>query len=380
MNTPNEIKLNPVWERRYKNARFLVYLIFILFMAYAGYLLLFPSANFIFSFKNPDSLKNTVADPRKENGELIRNGQISGDEKMIFDTNLVGDFSEAEVSFTLTGKSSTIEDGSVSVRKSFRSFFYPEGEAITKIDIPQLFKVNENYYQLKDNVLYVFVSEKAYLSNYDSKQASVKGEDFLKNYPLSGEFIGFRDGTLLSSDISVFVVSGNKIWPINNPITFASNGWNWNDVIAASGEEIGIYQKEKLFTLKTPQPDGTLFLDKNTDKYYLISGEQKHELASKDVIDFYSRSKPLLAEEKNLDTKMDCNLTSSLGLSKKYACAIPTSEMKSLSGDDFEFQAFFGNDVDVQDISVTFKKKVSLENLKSSLLILRNRALLNYGQ
>ena len=106
-------------------------------MAYAGYLLLFPSANFIFSFKNPDSLKNTVADPRKENGELIRNGQISGDEKMIFDTNLVGDFSEAEVSFTLTGKSSTIEDGSVSVRKSFRSFFYPEGEAITKIDIPQ---------------------------------------------------------------------------------------------------------------------------------------------------------------------------------------------------------------------------------------------------
>ncbi len=378
--TGDKIKLNPGWERRYKNARFLIYLIFILSITYFSYLVLFPSTNFVFSFKNPDSLKNTIADPRKENGELIRNGQIEGDEKMIFDTNLVGDFSEAEISFTLTKKSSIVEDGSVSVRKSFRSFFYPEGEAITKINPPQLFKIKEDYYQLKDDTLYKFVSEKAYLSNYDSKQALIKDESFLKNYSLAEEFIGFRDGTLLSSDISVFVVSGNKIWPINNPTTFTSSGWDWNDVIAASGEEIGIYQKEKLLTLKTPQLDGTIFFDKNTEKYYLISDRQKHELASKDALDFYSKSKPLLAEEKNLDIKIDCNLTNSLGLLKKYSCTIPISEMKDFSGNDFEFKAFFGNDVDVQNISVTFKKKMNIENLKSTLLTLKNRTLLNYGQ
>jgi hypothetical protein len=376
----NNLQLNELWEKRYKNARFLVYLVFVLSMAYAAYLLLFPSANFVFSFKNPDSLKNTVADPRKENGELIRNGQVEGDKKMIFDTNLVGDFSEAEVSFTLNGKSSNIEEGDVEVRKSFRSFFYPEGDAITKIDTPQLFKISDDYYQLKDNTLYKFVSEKAYLSNYDSGQAVSKDENFLKNYPLSEEFLGFRDGTLLSSDISVFVVSGNKIWPINNPVTFASNGWNWNDVIPASGEEIGIYQKEKLFTIKTPQPDGTLFLDKNTGKYYLISDGKKHELVEKDAIDFYSKIHPLSAEKKNLDIKTQCALSSSFGLSKKYACTIPIDEMKDLSGDDFEFQSSFGNDIDVQDISVTFKKKMNMTNLKSSLSTLKSRLLLNYGQ
>ena len=296
MNMLNNIKLNPIWEKRYKNARFLVYLIFVLSLAYAAYLVLFPSANFVFSFKNPDSLKNTVADPRKENGELIRNGQVEGDGKMIFDANLVGDFSEAEVSFTLNGNSSDVGEGTVLARKSFRSFFYPEGDAINKIEMPELFKINNDYYQLKDKVLYKFVSEKAFLTDYDSRQAIVKDESFLKNYPLSGEFIGFRDGTLLSSDISVFVVSGNRIWPINNPVTFASNGWNWNDVISASGEEIGIYQKEKLFTIKTPQPDGTLFRDDNTGKYYLISGKEKHELVGKDVIDFYSKINPLPAE------------------------------------------------------------------------------------
>ncbi|MFA5776896.1 MAG: hypothetical protein WC906_00390 [Parcubacteria group bacterium] len=380
MNALKEIKLNPIWERRYKNARFLVYLVFILLIIYAGYLVLFPSANFVFSFKNPDSLKNTVADPRKESGEPIRNGQVEGDKKMIFDANLVGDFSEARVNFTLTGKSENVEDGSVSVRKSFRSFFYPNGDAITKINIPQLFKIDNDYYQLKDNILYRFVSEKAYLSNYDSEQASAKDENFLKSYPLSEEFFGFRDGTLLSSDISVFVVSGNKIWPINNPITFISSGWNWNDVIVASGEEIGIYQKEKLFTIKTPQPDGTLFRGNDTGKYYLISNGEKHELIGKDVIDFYSKINPLLAEEKNLEIEEECNLAGSFGLSKRYSCIIPIDNMKDLSGDDFEFQSFFGNDIDVQNISVTFKKKVSVENLKSSLSTLKSRTLLNYGQ
>jgi hypothetical protein len=376
----DKIQLDLAWQKRYKIARFLVYVIFVLCLFFASYFILFPSANFVFSFKNPDSLKNTVADPRKEAGELIKNGQVSGNEKMIFDANLVGDFSKVEVGFTLSGKSSDIEGGSMIARKSFRSFFYPEGDNLTKVDIPELFKVNDDYYQLKDNALYKFVSEKAYLTNYDPDQASAKDDNFLKNYPISNEFIGFRDGTLLSSGISVFLVSGNKIWPINNPVTFVSNGWNWNDVIPSSGEEIGIYQKEKLFTLKTPQPNGTLFFDKAAGKYYLIADGKKHELVGKDVINFYSKSNPLAAEEKNLNIKAQCNLTKSFGLSRKYNCTIPINELKNLSGNDFEFEASFGNDVDIQDISVTFKKEINMANFKSSLSTLKGRALLNYGQ
>ncbi len=375
-----KLKLSAIWEKRYKTARFLVYSVFVLALFYAAYLILFPSANFVFSFKNPDSLKNTVADPRKESRELIRNGQVSGDENLVFDANPVGDFSQAEVDFTLSGKSADIEEGSVTARKSFRSFFYPEGEKITKADIPELFKINNDYYQLKDGTLSKFVSEKAYLTRYATNQASGKDESFLKNYPVSPEFIGFKDGTLLSSGISVYLVSGNKIWPINNPVTFESNGWKWNNVIPASGEEIGIYEKEKLFTIKTPQPDGTVFFDKESEKYYLISGGEKHELSGKEAIDFYSRGNSILTDKKSLDTKEECTLSSSFSLSKKYKCTIPIGEIKDLLGNDFEFQASFGDDVDVQDISVTFKKEINMANLKSSLATLKSRALLNYGQ
>ena len=71
-----EIKLNLVWQKRYSDARIIVYSIFVLLLIYAAYLILFPSALFSFSFKTPDSSKNTVVDPRNEKGELIRNGQV----------------------------------------------------------------------------------------------------------------------------------------------------------------------------------------------------------------------------------------------------------------------------------------------------------------
>lgn len=373
-------QLNHIWQKRYSVAKVFVYVIFILFLFLASYRILFPSANFVFSFKNPNSSKNTVVEPRNEKGVLVKNGKIPDKGKLIFDTNPLGDFSEVEIVFALSAESDDIAEGTVSVRKSFRSFFYPNGNIIDKIEAPELFKVNNDYYQLIGKTLYKFVSEKAYLSKYSAKQAIAKDEDFLNNYPVSQEFLGFRDGTLLSSGISVYAVSGNRIWPINNPTTFESMGWSWNDVIPASGEEIAIYQKEELFTLKTPHPDGTVFSDKETGKYYLILGREKHELIGQEAISFYLKADPVLTEEKNLETRGKCDLAKSFGLSKKYACSIPIFGMKDFTGNDFQFEAYFGNNVDIQNISVTFKKEMNMTNLESSLSTLKSRALLNYGQ
>ncbi len=379
-NTSVNLELEPVWQKRYRIARFFVYLIFILGFFCAIYLILFPSANFVFSFKNPDSSKNTVVEPRNEKRELVKNGRVPADNKLIFDTNLIGDFSKVEATFILSEKSSDVAEGKVSVRKSFRSFFYPKGDEINKAETPELFKIGSDYYQLADKTLYKFVSEKAYLSKYSANQAFTEDENFLRNYPVSQEFLGFRDGSLLSSGVSVYVVSGNKIWPINNPKTFQSMGWNWDDVIPVSEEEISVYQKEKLFTLKTPHPDGTLFSDKETGKYYLISGGEKHELVGQGAISFYLKTNPVLVEEKNLEIKGGCVLAKSFSLSEKYKCDIPISEINNFSGNDFEFESSFGKDIDIQDISVNFKKEMTWKNLRSSLITLMNRAITNYGQ
>jgi hypothetical protein len=319
-----KIQLNPVWQKRYKLAKFGVYTVFVLCLFLASYLILFPSASFIFSFKNPDSSKNTVVDPRSEKGELIRSGKVENGSQLIFDANPLGDFSEVELEFTLDGNSSDIGNGSVSTRRSYRSFFYPEGE---KIDYPE---------------------------NTDLPR-------------------------LLSANNSVFIASQGKIWPIADAITFSSMGWDWNDVVASNSEEIGNYEKQKLFTLKNPHPDGTIFSEKESGKYFLIENGEKREIGNIENFLPFTRTNPIIADEKGLEIKSRCELQSAFGFGKKYKCAIPIQEMRTLVGNDFRFEANFGNEVKITQISATFKKAFNLENLKSSVSILKNRTAANYG-
>ena len=55
--------------------------------------------------------------------------------------------------------------------------------------------------------------------------------------------------SLLSTPNSVFLTNQDKIWPIADTITFESMGFNWNDLQNSNSEEIGGYEKQKLFTL-----------------------------------------------------------------------------------------------------------------------------------
>ena len=319
------MQLDPVWVKRYKIARFFIYLFFIFAVLYGLCLVLFPSANFVFSFKNPDSSKNTVADPRNEKGELIRSGKVENGNKLIFDANPLGDFSEAEINFTLGNSSAEIQNGSVSMRKSYRAFFYPEGETINapeNTDLPKL----------------------------------------------------------LSANNSVFIASQGKIWPIADATTFMSMGWDWNDVVASNSEEIGNYEKQKLFTVKTPHPNGTIFSDKDTGKYYIIENGEKREIGNMENFLLYLKTNPIIVKGKGLEIRSQCELKSSFGFGKKYTCVIPIQLMRNLIGNDFQFETDFGNDVKISRISVIFKKSFNLENFKSSISILKSRTAANYGQ
>lgn len=318
-------QLDPVWQKRYKIARFFVYFIFVLGIFWGMYLVLFPLANFVFSFKNPDSSKNTVVEPRNENGDLIRSGKVENPNKLVFDTNPLGDFSEVEIEFSLDSKSLEIENGEISVRRSFRSFFYPKGEGIENSE----------------------------------------GIDFPR---------------LLSANNSVFIASQGKIWPIADAATFTSMGWDWNDVLTSNSEEIAKYEKQKLFTLKSPHPDGTIFSDKETGKYYFIENGKKRKIENEENFASVFKMNPVIAQNKGLETKKQCQLEKSFGFGRKYKCVISIEEMRKLVGNDFQFETNFGNSVKITEISVTFKKSFNMENLKSSITILKNRTKANYGQ
>ena len=130
-----------------------------------------------------------------------------------------------------------------------------------------LFKIKDDYYILTDRSFKKFVSPQAFATQYNENQAISKADNFIDAYPLNENLIGFADGSLISYGVSVFIVSSGKILPVNNTITFSSMGYDWNDVIPASGDEISLYEKDKLFTISSPHPNGTVMKDEKRNHH-----------------------------------------------------------------------------------------------------------------
>ncbi len=141
-----------------------------------------------------------------------------------------------------------------------------------------LFAIDGSYYQLQDTTtLARFVSENAYLSRYEKSQAIPKTPDFLKDFTVNENWIGFRSGSLLSFGDGIFVIDGDLLRPISNPNTFVSLGFDWNQVIPASEEELGIYQRGKIVLASDPQPEGTIFVDQDTTQAFVVTADQKRQ-------------------------------------------------------------------------------------------------------
>lgn len=433
-----EIKLDSKWQKKYCIAKFLLYLFFIISALYLAYTLLFPSFPFDFFFRTPGSLKNTIVDPRNGQEKDIEKGNISANEKFLFNTNIDGNFSKVKIKFSLEDDSPAFSSGNITLRKSFRSFFYPtgepigvpsgslikddrnfyivsnkkirrfssekiidelgfnrdafvgiakdelnynaKGEDINSAEYPDdsLFEIGGQYYWFNAGTLQKFVSGKAFLTRFEKNQAIKKDPDFLNNFSVSENLIGFADGTLISSGISIFLVEGKKIYPIADPITFESMKFSWDDVIAANGDEISIYEKQKLFTMNSPQLNGTIFAS-NDQKYYIIEDDFKRELKGQNIINAYLKNTPIIVDEESLGTTSSCQIEKPISFLNSYSCEIDLASLQHIRGNDFEFSADFGSNVRLKNLNATFEKSANFDNLWLSLSNLKKRTVSNYG-
>lgn len=438
-----EIKLEPKWQKIYRWLRFLVYAVFILSFLYLGYVFLFPSRYFLFSFSSPSSSKNNILEPHNSSNDSLENGEIKKEESLIFDVVLPpseGNFSRIKADIDLKKDSALIQKNELTAVKSYKSFFYPLGdpvgfkdgdliknknnyyfvsqEKLRKFLNPQvlgnlgfgvnnfeevgeeelkynltgenitnwqnypdgtLIKAGDNYYKFKDQKLYAFASTNAYLSQYSDRQAIKKDIDFLDKYELVPDILGFASGMLLSYGESAFIVSGSEILPIDSPITFESMGFNWDDIIPASSEEIGIYERGKLFTVNRPHPNGTIFAGKESGKYYLVQNGAKREIIGSHIIKSYLKKNPVLVDEKGLNTKVDCQLKkNSSFFGKSYGCLISINSLSGTFGNDYRFEASFFPDIQVRELNLTFQKTVNWNNLKLSLIDIEQKIVSRY--
>lgn len=436
----SEITLDHKNQKLYRALRLVLYIISASVATYLAIIILFPSLFFTFNFANPDAKSNSINDPRTELQIPIDHGMLSANQNYLFDTALTGVFSKAVVNFVLDKKSADPNPSTqIFVKKSYAAFLYPTGETLgfkdgtllknnsdyyivshselrkftsakivsalgfspdafldisqeemrynpagqpitTSADYPDfsLFKIAGDYYILQNKQLEKFSSPTAYHSHYHDTQAIAKNEDFLNTYPLSENQIGFDNGSLLSYGESAYIVSNKNISPVNNPVTFLSKGYLWNDIVPASSDEIAMYEKTKLFKINDPHPDGTIFKIIENNKYYLIKNKHKHLLPSEKIAESWLSHSPIEVSENKLNIMGSCNFKKDSFSSNSYSCEIPIGNLQDLVGSDYEFSLKPLENIQIDTINIEFKKDLNQKNLRTSLSELFNRVKNNY--
>jgi len=352
---------------------------------------------------------------------------VSANDTLIFNANPVGNFSNANFTFTVDKKSASMENFDVKIHKSYQAFFYPigkpagfrngtllssngsyyiisndklrkfseaaivlklgysknsflevsqndllfneSGSDITDADnYPDdtLFAIGETYYQMRNQELFPFVSTRAFFSQFEANQAIIKDNTFLKDHTVADEELGFADGTLASFEQSVFILSEGKSYPIADAETFVQMGFDWNNVIAIDSEELNIYKKQKQFDINQPHPNGTIFFDQATGTYFVIKDNERHPIENAAALKTYSKQKFVIANSKESEISVSCQLKKNL-LSSNYSCNVPIDSFENFLGNDYQIETKFANEAKISDINATFSTPLSWSNLRSSL-------------
>lgn len=370
-------------------------------------------------------------------------GKFKAGEENYFFTSLPGSFSKTQVELALRKMLSLPILGEISIRKGYKALFYPEGkvlgfqdgallktnssnyfivsqgktrefrdrnlvftlgldpenfwevnqeelalnlegEKITsdKEGYPEnsLFKIGNDFFmQSEGGVLKKFLSLEAFLSRYPETWTVEKKPDFLVGKILSEEAVGFSDGSLLSYGESVFVVSGKKLFPIDNFVTFEAFGYNWDDVIPVSGDEISFYEKQKLMNLSSPHPSGTIFYSLEKDLYFLIEEDEKRPLGSFQIASSWLKKSPIIFDSESLELNEKCQVKKKRFSLKKYFCQAEISKLEALKGKDYEFRFVAKEDFRTDELKVKLRKDYSLKNLNNNFREILSSIKKNYA-
>ena len=435
-----EIKLDKNSYSRYRHLQALFYSFCFCASLYVAYFIFFPTQEFNFSFLMLTSNKGNALNPRTNDGTLITDGKFQAKQKSYFDASLVGSFSKIKLSFTPNRQSKKPDDSHIALRKSYRAFLYPEGNPIgfrdgtliknksdyylisdgklrkfnslatvAALNFPQtaflsvesddelkynspgeeisdtknypadsIFKINEEYYILNSQgTLKKFISSSAFHSIYDENIAISKNVDFLSNYVLAENPVGFADGSIVTYGTSAYIVSTNRIYPIGDPEIFINQGYNWSDIITVGGDEFSLYTKEKLFTLTSVHPDGTIFFTPDSGEWYRIENLRKHELPSKKIASSWLKKKPITVSAKSLEVLGGCDLKKDFF--GNYSCLLPLNDTEDSAGKYYEFTFTTKDDLKIDNLNLLYEKNMTIQNLKLALrnMILKIKA--RYG-
>lgn len=439
-----QIKLEKSARKKYTTARILLHIGFLGFGLFAIDRILLPNASQDFYFASIGSTKNTLSNPRVGNkpttiGEIKANEVFDFNSSRMGTFSTIS----TTMSFAGKKKDlQQIEGSQVNFRKSYQAFFYPLGEPqgfkngsllttadanyyiisngllrkfsntdiILQFGFPKdafklisekdlqynkigpeiisantypdgsLFMIDDKYYQMKNQQLVPFISQRAFSSQFDPLQAITKNSDFLASQKVSDTLsIGFADGTLASSNQSVFILSNGKSYPVANAETFLSMGFHWEDIIPLQPNELGFYQQQKQFNQNQPHPDGTLFVDEKSHEYFIIDSGTKRPILSQAIISTFSKQKLIIASQEALTKSVSCLLNSPFFAQSTFSCESSLSGINQYPGNYYEIETKFPVDTKIAQMNVTLSTPFNWENLHKALGSAKLNVMSNYG-
>ena len=442
----HSVHLEKPWGSVYVLTRVVLWSVFLFGMSSFAISLLFPSQELSYTFSSSSKAQgNLLVRPRTSENEPRENGHFGGNETFLVDASALGSFSRVTVNFFGANVNDVLLESSVSVRRSQQAFFYPEGapavfpegtllqykgnffqispsgtlrrfdseataralgfatnsflavsseelavnpegETIVSRDtLPEgtFIRSNDTYYEWKNNALVPFVSAPAFLERFPMEWALSKDESFVKDRPVSENWVSYPSGSLLAWGNGVFLMDGTSPRPILGADVFLSLGYSWDDVRPASDEEISLTEKGKFVDVRTPHPDGSVLFDTKEGRYFLIQSGEKREIKGVSLLRMWLGNRhPIRVSSDALVESSSCVLAahSKLFSADRITCSLSLKELPDLLGDTYEFSLHIpsGTSISLSRMDVSFDRSMEAATLRDTISKLKSRILSRY--
>lgn len=260
--------------------------------------------------------------------------------------------------------------------------FYTIGETISSTEphpLGTIFTKDGNYYQkTAENKITKYVSTQAFLSHFAAEIAIPITNETLASYTVADEQIGFSDGSILSHNELVGVVSGQSFIPIDSPETFTSFGWRWSDVVPVGGEVISLYKKQKPLTILSTHPDGTMFVTPDGTYTYKKDDQNQPFLSSAAAKAFRTTPQPITITPKTEDSSLPCPLHTSW-FSSTLSCTLSITTLTNRQGNNYTIVINNAQVADYTTAEVRLSHSPSLAVAKESLALIKRRIFNRFG-
>lgn len=209
------------WYRALRMALVLAFLGTAVFVAIKT---VFPNGGGYFDFRSYGSGKNTLADPRYEDGAPVAKGALKQETVMLVNASASGDFSRVDIFFS--GERVGGDIGRVSLKQAYRAYLYPVGEPVVCPREGSLIASQEKYGIVSKGKVRWFASlEEVRARGYALDQFAVFSPESMAGCP-RGESISVREraipGMIIATDEGHFQLLEDEWAPFVSDSAFES--------------------------------------------------------------------------------------------------------------------------------------------------------------